>query len=43
MGYDPASHTGELLVLDAADLSTVCRARMPHHSPLGFHGTWVPA
>lgn len=43
MGYDPTTHTGELLVLDAADLSTVCRARMPHHSPLGFHGTWVPA
>ncbi len=43
MGYDSEAHTGELLVLDAADLSTVCRARMPHHSPLGFHGTWVPA
>jgi all-trans-8'-apo-beta-carotenal 15,15'-oxygenase len=36
-------HTGELLVLDAADLRTVCRLRMPHHSPLGFHGTWIPA
>ena len=43
MCYDPHAHTGELFVLDAADLSTVCRARMPHHSPLGFHGTWVPA
>jgi all-trans-8'-apo-beta-carotenal 15,15'-oxygenase len=43
MGYDPELHTGELFVLDAADLRTVCRARMPHHSPLGFHGTWVPA
>ncbi len=43
MCYDSANHTGELLVLDAADLHTVCRARMPHHSPLGFHGTWVPA
>ena len=43
MCYDAANHTGELLVLDAADLHTVCRARMPHHSPLGFHGTWVPA
>lgn len=43
MCYDAASHTGELLVLDAADLHTVCRASMPHHSPLGFHGTWVPA
>ena len=43
MTYDGVDHTGELLVLDAADLHTVCRARMPHHSPLGFHGTWVPA
>jgi len=43
MGYDPHHHTGELLVLDAADLRTICRLRMPHHSPLGFHGTWIPA
>ena len=43
MGYDPEHHTGELLVLDAADLRTLCRLRMPHHSPLGFHGTWIPA
>ncbi len=43
MCYDPHTHGGELLVLDAADLRTLCRARMPHHSPLGFHGTWVPA
>jgi all-trans-8'-apo-beta-carotenal 15,15'-oxygenase len=43
MCYDAEAHTGELLVLDAADLRTICRARMPHHSPLGFHGTWVPA
>ncbi|MBA3548392.1 MAG: carotenoid oxygenase family protein [Nannocystis sp.] len=43
MCYDPRLHTGELLVLDAADLRTVCRLRMPHHSPLGFHGTWVGA
>lgn len=43
MCYDSQRHTGELLVLDAADLRTVARARMPHHTPLGFHGTWVPA
>ena len=41
MCYDARGHTGELLVLDAADLRTVCRLRMPHHSPIGFHGTWV--
>lgn len=43
MCYDAMRHTGELLVLDAKDLRTVCRLRMPHHSPLGFHGSWVPA
>ena len=27
-----------LLVLDAATLGEVARARLPHHVPLGFHG-----
>jgi all-trans-8'-apo-beta-carotenal 15,15'-oxygenase len=43
MCYDAANHTGELLILDAADLHTVARARMPIPTPLGFHGTWIPA
>lgn len=43
MGYDAAHHTGELLVLDAADLRTIARARMPIPTPLGFHGAWIPA
>jgi all-trans-8'-apo-beta-carotenal 15,15'-oxygenase len=43
MCYDPVHHAGELLVLDASDLRTLCRARMPHPTPLGFHGTWIPA
>jgi carotenoid cleavage dioxygenase-like enzyme len=30
-------------ILDAADLHTVARARMPIPTPLGFHGTWIPA
>lgn len=42
MCYDPTHHTGELLILDAADLHTVARARMPIPTPLGFHGTWIP-
>ena len=40
--YRPEEHRSDLLVLDAADLSTVCRARLPHHESPGFHGTWVP-
>lgn len=36
---DRANH---LLVLDARDLSTVARLRLPHATPLGFHGTFVP-
>jgi all-trans-8'-apo-beta-carotenal 15,15'-oxygenase len=43
MCYDAQHHTGELLILDAADLHTVARARMPIPTPLGFHGIWVPA
>lgn len=33
----------DLLVLDAADLSTVARLRLPHHVPNNFHGAWVAA
>jgi len=41
--YRPEEHRSDLLVLDAADLSTRCRALLPHHESPGFHGTWVPA
>jgi all-trans-8'-apo-beta-carotenal 15,15'-oxygenase len=37
---DQACH---LLVLDARDLATVARLRLPHATPLGFHGTFVAA
>jgi beta,beta-carotene 9',10'-dioxygenase len=30
-----------LLVLDAADLSEIARARVPHHIPFGFHGQFA--
>lgn len=43
MTYVAALHRNELVALDARDLSTVFRARLPHHLPLGFHGTWVSA
>jgi all-trans-8'-apo-beta-carotenal 15,15'-oxygenase len=39
--YRSAEHRTDLVVLDAHDLSPVCRAPLPHHLPPGFHGTWV--
>jgi all-trans-8'-apo-beta-carotenal 15,15'-oxygenase len=39
--YVAAEHRSELLVLDASTLRTICRARLPHHVPRGFHGTWL--
>jgi all-trans-8'-apo-beta-carotenal 15,15'-oxygenase len=43
MHYVDAERKNHLLVLDARDLSTVARLRLPHATPLGFHGTFVPA
>ena len=31
-----------LLALDATDLSEIGRARVPHHIPFGFHGSYFP-
>jgi all-trans-8'-apo-beta-carotenal 15,15'-oxygenase len=39
--YRKAQHRSDLLVLDARDLSTTCRAELPHHQSQGFHGNWV--
>jgi carotenoid cleavage dioxygenase-like enzyme len=39
---DPGAGTSFLLVLDAADLSEIARARVPHHIPFGFHGDYFP-
>jgi carotenoid cleavage dioxygenase-like enzyme len=36
----PADDTSFLLALDAADLSEIGRARVPHHIPFGFHGNY---
>jgi len=39
---DPAVGTSFLLVLDAAGLGEIARARVPHHIPFGFHGGYFP-
>ena len=35
---EPERGASSLLVLDAADLGELARARVPHHVPFGFHG-----
>ena len=41
LGYVPELHCSDLFVLNARTLDTVCRMRLPHHVPPGFHGTWA--
>jgi beta,beta-carotene 9',10'-dioxygenase len=38
---DASAGTSFLLVLDAADLRELARARVPHHIPFGFHGQFA--
>jgi carotenoid cleavage dioxygenase-like enzyme len=40
---DAVAETSFLLVLDAADLSELARARVPHHIPFSFHGQFARA
>src|SRR4029077_3377352 len=40
---DAHAGTSFLLVLDAADLSELARAQVPHHIPFGFHGQFARA
>jgi beta,beta-carotene 9',10'-dioxygenase len=40
---DAAAESSFLLVLDAADLHELARARVPHHIPFGFHGQFARA
>jgi beta,beta-carotene 9',10'-dioxygenase len=40
---DSAAESSLLLVLDAADLHELARARVPHHIPFGFHGQFARA
>jgi carotenoid cleavage dioxygenase-like enzyme len=39
---DPVAGTSFLLVLDAKGLGEIARARVPHHIPFGFHGSYYP-
>lgn len=41
--YRSVEAVSELWILDAGDLSTVARLRLPHHLPPGFHTAWVPS
>jgi beta,beta-carotene 9',10'-dioxygenase len=40
---DTARRTSFLLVLNAANLSEIARAEVPHHIPFGFHGNYFSA
>lgn len=40
---DAGAESSFLLVLDAADLHELARARVPHHIPFGFHGQFARA
>lgn len=42
--YDAASHSSELVILDAQDLARppVARILLPQRVPYGFHGSWIP-
>lgn len=39
---DTGAGTSFLLVLDAASMTEIARARVPHHIPFGFHGDYFP-
>jgi all-trans-8'-apo-beta-carotenal 15,15'-oxygenase len=41
--YHGQGHCSALHILDARSLDTVCVAQLPHHTPPGFHGNFVPA
>lgn len=42
--YKALTHTSELVILDAANISDTPQAvvRLPRHIPAGFHGAWIP-
>jgi len=41
VALDAAAQSSHLVVLDAADLTELATAQLPHPIPLGFHGRWL--
>ncbi len=39
--FDAEQQKTELVIADAANLSTLATARLPYNIPLGFHGLWL--
>ena len=40
--HDEKENVTDFTVLDASDLSTVAKVRLPQRVPYGFHGSWIP-
>lgn len=42
--YQPSTHTSEMWILDASNLSAdpLAKVKLPVRVPIGFHGVWVP-
>ncbi len=40
--FDYEAKATKLIVADAKSLKILAQAPLPHHIPLGFHGSWVP-
>lgn len=39
--YVEKLHCTDIVVLNADDLSMMCRLRLPHHIPMGMHHCWI--
>ena len=40
--HDEIENVTDFTVLDATDLSTLAKVRLPQRVPYGFHGSWIP-
>jgi carotenoid cleavage dioxygenase-like enzyme len=39
--YEPRRDASDLVIVDAAELTTQAVVELPARVPFGFHGTWV--